>query len=365
MNANTGIQRHNSHLPFLDGCRGVAILLVIVSHAGLGWLIPGKFGVTLFFFISGYLITRLLLAEIDSTGKIHMAHFYLRRFFRLYPALLVMILFSIGLGYCMRTPVPGNDILSALFYFTNYYIGWIRPPVQDTYRLLDIIWSLSVEEHFYFFFPVLTYICMTSKKPGRASVFLIILVSLSIIAFLLRCLLFFQADMSFEDIAGRVYFSSHTRMDSILWGCIAAFITYKMSGARWVRYFTDKKAFYAGCLLLLLSFTIRWEFFRQTCQFSFQGIGLLCIIPALQNIRFKKIRQLTELPLLMYIGKISYSLYLFHWGISKLANSLYREYSLSWQLLYWTATIALSLASYYGIEKPFMKLRKRFGSTAV
>ena len=70
----------DKYIPYIDGCRGLAISIVVLSHAGLGHIIPGKFGVTLFFFISGYLITKLLLLELNRKGRIQLKDFYLRRF---------------------------------------------------------------------------------------------------------------------------------------------------------------------------------------------------------------------------------------------------------------------------------------------
>src|ERR1700691_1864794 len=111
----------SSYEPALDGLRAVSILFVVLSHAGLMGIMPANFGVTIFFFISGFLISRLLLAEYGRRGHISLGRFYMRRFLRLMPALILYVavagaIFSI-LGY---TLLPAQ-YASALFYWANYY----------------------------------------------------------------------------------------------------------------------------------------------------------------------------------------------------------------------------------------------------
>lgn len=353
---------NNKYIPYIDGCRGLAISIVVLSHAGLGNFIPGKFGVTLFFFISGFLITKLLLLELNGKGSINFTDFYLRRFFRLYPALLGMILVSLVTGLVIRCTVPSKDILAALFYFTNYYIGWFRNPGTDCARILDIIWSLSVEEHFYFFFPLLTWLFLKKRTLQQSKKFLWVLVGLCVVALAARIQLYLTHSYDLLWVTGRVYFSTHTRMDSILWGCIASILLFEIRSERYQKILADQKFLALGFLLIFLSVAIRNNAFRETWLFSFQGIGLLLIIPSLGFKRRKTAMLLLENKLLIFIGKISYSLYLFHWVASKFANSKAAEHSLSWQLIFWPMALLLSLSSFYFVEKPFVALRRRFGS---
>jgi peptidoglycan/LPS O-acetylase OafA/YrhL len=352
----------DKYIPYIDGCRGIAIAIVVLSHAGLGNFIPGKFGVTLFFFISGYLITKLLLLELAKKGEIGLKNFYIRRFFRLYPALLGMIIVSMGAAFIMQCFVPVKDILAALFYFTNYYIGWFRDPGTDCKRILDIIWSLSVEEHFYFFFPFLFWLFLKKRKPTHSKNFLKFLISLCIIALLARIQLLLGHSDDLSYVTGRVYFSTHTRMDSILWGCIAALLMFELRSEWYHKILVDQKYIWLGLLLLFLSVAIRNNAFRETLLFSFQGIGLLLIIPALGFKRRKIPMLFLENRILIFIGRISYSLYLFHWVALKFANSRAEEFTFRWHLIFWPLAFLLSLSSYFFIEKPFVALRKRFGS---
>lgn len=355
-------KNNNNYIPYLDGCRGIAIAIVVLSHAGLGNIIPGKFGVTFFFFISGFLITKLLLFECTEKGNIGIKDFYLRRFFRLYPALLSMIIVSMLFANIMQCFISLNDILSALFYFTNYYIGWFRDPVNDCARILDIIWSLSVEEHFYFFFPFLTWLFLKNRRKKSSQYFLNLLFGLCLLALLARLQILISHDDNLSNASGRIYFSSHTRMDSILWGCISALLLFELKPNWYLNMLNDQKYLYVGLLLLFLSVAIRNNTFRDTLLFSFQGIGLLLIVPSLGVKRRPLLMKMLENRVLIFIGRISYSLYLFHWIALKFANNQAEEFSFRWHMLFWPLSILLSISSFLFVERPFIAIRRKFGS---
>lgn len=362
------------YIPYIDGARGIAIAFVVLSHAGLGKIIPGKFGVTLFFFLSGYLITRLLLAEMQEKGRIDFGSFYLRRLFRLYPALLVMIGCSVVAAKIMAYPLPMTDIWASLFYYTNYYIGWFRTPVEDPGRILDILWSLSVEEHFYLAFPLLLQFFLQSRekkqhpemeKTGTHKNFFSFawfLLVLCIASLGIRWFTYQQFYPAIEDSAGRIYFSTHTRLDSIIWGCLAALLLFGLESKQYIAQLKKHWVFAIGIIFILLSVTIRNELFRQTWLYSFQGMGLLLTIPAIGLFRNPWIKNILSHPAMIFVGKISYSLYLFHWIAAKLGNHYFIEWSWQWQLFFWPLTLFLSLGSYYFIEQPFVGLRKKYGS---
>lgn len=353
------MENKTGYIPYLDGCRALAISIVVLSHAGLGHIIPGKFGVTFFFFLSGYLITRLLLAEIKEHGSIQFIPFYLRRLFRLYPALLVMIGCSAIAAYIMNCALPAKDYFAALFYYTNYYIGWYRTPVEDCARLLDILWSLSVEEHFYLAFPLLMQLFLREKKS-----FIWLLAALCVISIGIRYFTYQSFYPAVEESAGRIYFSTHTRLDSIIWGCLASVLLFRVESATYIKLVQNKWAIAIALLALLLSVAIRNELFRQTLLYSFQGLGLFIIVPAIGMASNPIVKNILSSKALIFIGKISYSLYLFHWIAIKLGNHYFEEWSWNWQLFFWPLTLALSLGSYYFVEKPFVQLRKKFGSTS-
>jgi peptidoglycan/LPS O-acetylase OafA/YrhL len=347
------------YLPYIDGLRGIAILLVVLSHAGLESIIPGKLGVTLFFFISGYLITSLLVEEKEKTGHIQLPHFYLRRFFRLYPALLLMIVVSCAAALWLGCSLNMHDIGGALLYYSNYYIGWFRGPVPDCSRILDILWSLSVEEHFYLLYPFLFSLCMHRIVPTQLIRLILVLLCLCLAALLFRWQIYISIPGK-EDIAGRIYFSSHTRMDSILWGCLCA-LTGKYGGA-FFQFIQQKAVWFIGCMLIISSLIIPSFLYKQLFQFTTQGIGLFLVLPFIQtNSQALLVKPLSH-HWLIFIGKISYSLYLFHWVAAKISSQLFPSYGLYWQLCFWPMVIILTLSSYYLVEQPFVALRKKFGS---
>jgi peptidoglycan/LPS O-acetylase OafA/YrhL len=141
-------------IPSLDGLRAISILIVLVSHAGYGSAVPGGLGVTIFFFLSGYLITTLLLDETERSGRINIGKFYLRRVFRLFPPLLVTLFIAyslVALGL-LDGGISWSGVLAQLFYFANYY-GLFFDPGNTTAAGTGILWSLAVEEHFYMIYP--------------------------------------------------------------------------------------------------------------------------------------------------------------------------------------------------------------------
>jgi peptidoglycan/LPS O-acetylase OafA/YrhL len=354
----------SAYVPFLDGCRGFAIAIVLIAHAGLDKLVPGGFGVTVFFFISGYLITKLLIQEMEETGTINLSNFYLRRLFRLYPALIAFIILGYICTMLMRCSVSAKDVLSVLFYFTNYYIGWIRESVEDCSRIFDITWSLSIEEHFYLFFPLLFSYFIAGNHQNKINQFTGLLFALCFLALAARMNLVYTHPNDPQNAAGRIYFSTHTRMDAILYGCIAAFLLFKVKSKMYLFCLKNRISFVLALVILLATFIFRGPVFRDTLRFTLQGISLLIIIPSLEKMNnpFKTI--IFENRLIILIGKISYSLYLFHWIALKLATHYLPEFSFYWQLLYWPMSILFGLSSYYFLEKTFIAMRKKFGSHA-
>lgn len=348
----------NKYIPYLDGIRGISIILVILSHCGLGNIVPGGFGVTLFFFISGYLITGLLIQELQTTGSIQLFHFYVRRFFRLYPPLLAMIAIGCLLQLWLHCFTDAGNILAACFYFTNYFIAWVRGTVADCATMFDILWSLSIEEHFYLVYPLILLLASKSKKTWLP-LFCTLVLCLLPLLFRIQLLL---SDKVFSHVSGKLYLSTHTRADCILWGCLASVLLFQCRSALYQKILQKKWILVIAILLLLGSFCIRNIFFRESLRYTMQGASLFVLIPSLAFFPKSQVVRFLQNNNLIFIGKISYSLYLFHWIVLRLANNQATVYSLHWQLLFWLLSVLLALGSYYFIERPFMKLRRKFGS---
>src|SRR4051794_28839887 len=197
------------YVPALDGFRGIAISLVILSHYGLGHFIPGGFGVNLFFFISGLLITRLLIIETKETGKINLKSFYIRRILRLYPALLFFVTVStIYLLICGSIYIKPGEILATLFYYRNYYphiADFVYAPKE--FNVFHIVWSLSIEEHFYIIFPFLFLVLYKRLKT-----FIAVIIALIVAAAVWRlALINMNGGIVTDELGDRIHFLTDTR----------------------------------------------------------------------------------------------------------------------------------------------------------
>ncbi len=357
---------NQKYIPFLDGFRGYAILLVIIGHLNReDFLYLAQFGVTLFFFVSGFLITKLLIAEYQSTHTIRLKDFYLRRFFRLYPALIFYLIITLLVIWIAQYQLVIMDIVAGLFYFTNYYIVYAPPVIPDNYPLTAyILWSLSVEEHFYLIFPV---VFLLWYRPGSNNFLYYLGVSL-VVFFLIRTVMGLRStDLAFT--IRETYYTTHARADSILYGCFAALLIYAYPhtlAAKWymrVLRFWPVPAVAAVVLLSVQKFDAAW--YQIIVKYSLAG-GLLCLtVPALLYVKARhwSMRIFTN-PVILYIGKLSYSLYLFHWVSFKLVATYFPERNLTWYLLVIVLSFALSALSYHFVERPFLSLRRKFGSHA-
>jgi peptidoglycan/LPS O-acetylase OafA/YrhL len=351
----------NHYIPYLDGLRAFAIIFVILSHVGLDKIIPGGFGVSLFFFISGYLITKLLITEYEKTGTIGFKNFYLRRVFRLYPALILMVCLSIGALIILHGKIYPGAILSAFFYFTNYYIVYFKPlPVKEWDFIFDPTWSLSIEEHFYLLFPIIFFL-FYNKKNNLLGFLLIA----CIIPLILRCYLTYTAPVIDDVFTNRIYVTTETRADSIIWGCIAALLLFKNNSEVYIKILKSYWSLIAGVVIILFSLLFRSEMFRESFRFSLQAIAFFLIVPSISFYKQTSfVKMVLENKVLVFIGRLSYSLYLFHWMVIILANNYFKQYSPVWIMFIVLGSLLLALASYYFVEQPFIALRRRFGSDA-
>ncbi|HRN55157.1 MAG TPA: acyltransferase [Agriterribacter sp.] len=351
----------NRYVPFLDGFRGYAILLVIIGHLYRDLIRVALLGVTLFFFVSGFLITKLLIVEYRKRNTIILKDFYLRRVFRLYPALLFFLLVTIVFILLSGQRILFPDILSGLFYFTNYYLVYFKPVIQSGYPLVsEILWSLSVEEHFYLFFPLLFMTLFSDSNNKLLSVLGVLL----ILFLFSRCITFFRGS-SLSEIGKTVYYTTHNRGDSVLYGCVSALLIYRYNAKKYMKYLNSGWLFVLSFLLLILVEIVPSYLFQNTLKYSLQGIAFSIIVPSfLFGNAEKRIKKWLEGDVIVFIGKLSYSLYLFHWIAIKIIVFCIPQKGLPANLLIVVLSLCLALISYYGVERPFLSLRRRFGSHA-
>ena len=341
--------------PYLDGVRALSILLVTVAHGGLGHVVPGGLGVTIFFFISGYLITALLINEDQRRGRIDLIAFYLRRFWRLMPALLVYVLAAMALTLAMGEQIRPIEPVTSLLYLSNYYSQFVGYDMLGSgYSPYNVLWSLAVEEHFYLFFaPLIAFV------RGRRAL-LIWIAALLIGPVLIRMGVTAWAGADFSE--NYTYHCTDTRIDSIAWGCLLALV-----GPWRPRSLKPGLLITLGVAVLLVSLMVRDAYFRQVFRYTLQGMSLYLILGTLIHApETENLRRLLSSKAMVFVGKISYSMYLYHWLVTVILMIYVSPPALSplWQALYWAGTLLGACMSYYLIERPTLRLRIRYGSHA-
>jgi peptidoglycan/LPS O-acetylase OafA/YrhL len=292
------------HVPQLDGIRAIAVLIVMVSHAGLGDFVPGGFGVTIFFFLSGYLITSLLRVEASCSRRVDFKAFYVRRTLRIMPPLYVtlVILTAMYLAGIFGNSVRQNAIPWDYLFLSNYSHFW----GQDG-GLPVPLWSLAVEEHFYLLFPAAFALCTYFLRGNYAGAALA-----CAIACLIILALRFATPLWFGDVE-RNYYWSHTRMDSILFGCILAL---------WNNPLLDENAWKPQFLHVVLAltvlattFVVEEKTFRFIVRYSLQGAALFILFSYVLSEKSALLNNVLTSAPMIWIGLVSYSLYLCHFAI--------------------------------------------------
>jgi peptidoglycan/LPS O-acetylase OafA/YrhL len=343
------------YIPSLDGIRAAAVLLVFVAHAGLNERVPGNFGVTVFFFLSGYLITTLLRVEFERTGSISFRAFYLRRVLRILPPMYVVLALASALTFvgALEGTLQLDALLWQVFHLSNYYVilaGWWDGRAPGTW----IYWSLAVEEHFYLLFPVF-YLILLRCVPSRRRQMLMLL-ALCAIVLAWRCLLVF----GFDAIKERTYVASDTRVDSILFGCILAVYGNPMLdpcriAERWWKYLWLP----LSAAVLLITFVVLDPRFQQTFRYTLQGLALFALfVVAVRYPDWGPCRVL-NLRWVRFLGVLSYSLYLVHPTILFGLHQWLPGHPVLLGILGLGLSVLLSTAIYHVIEKPCAALRKR------
>lgn len=211
----SGREGDGFHIPSLDGIRAVSFLFVFLAH-GVTERIPGGFGVTVFFFLSGYLITTLLRMEYAKRGSISLRNFYLRRVLRIFPPLYIalfggVLLTLVGVlpGALQLEPVVAQALHLTNYYITSHTTGLVVPGMPTG---SNVMWSLAVEEHFYVLFPCLYIVLHRVTRRAGLQAMVLLAGCLAVLAW--RCWLVYGCHVS----ANRTYMATDTRIDSIMCG---------------------------------------------------------------------------------------------------------------------------------------------------
>jgi peptidoglycan/LPS O-acetylase OafA/YrhL len=306
--------------PALDGLRGIAVLLVILMHAGLLHDGAGTAGVTLFFVLSGYLITTILRLEHHDTGRINFRAFYGRRVRRLLPALAVYLIVTaavlLSAGQSLR------PVALAAGYASNFALA-----SGNDLGALSHTWTLSLEEQFYFAWPLLLPL-VARRRPA------LILTLAAVGSAALRTGLWLNGAT-----LDRVYYSPDVRAEAILVGCALAFIKIPTRHLRLGA---------AMAALLLASGCVVGSKAQAPWLFTPAAIASAVLIAWAVH---HKPRVLTFRPL-VGLGKISYGLYLWHYPVAMFVFHRVGKAGLPVTL---AISFALAAMSWYVIERPFMR----------
>ncbi|MDX6665526.1 MAG: hypothetical protein QOG68_1732 [Solirubrobacteraceae bacterium] len=345
------------HAPALDGLRAIAVAAVLGFHAGLTWLPGGFLGVDVFFVLSGYLITSLLLAEQAATHGVDLLRFWARRARRLLPAVVVVVaaclLVSAFLASGEAAGVRG-DVLPSLFYFNNwhqifsdqsYFVAVGRP------SLLRHLWSLSVEEQFYLLWPLAIAFGLAALGRPR---FLRLTAGLAVASALLMAVLF---DPSGDP--SRVYYGTDTRATALLLGAALAFVwplrPVHAPLRKHAQVILDVVAG-VGLVVLGLAFALAHEFDSWLYRggLAVVAVASALLIAAVVHPASRIGRWLGVGPL-RWIGDRSYGIYLWHWPVMALSRPDIDVSLTAWLLVpaQIGLTVGLAAASYRWVEMPF------------
>lgn len=340
--------------------RAVAVLLVVVAHAGLGHLIPGGSGVTIFFAISGFIITTLLLKEWGKTGRFDIGGFYIRRAVKLMPPLVVALVVPTLIYSALGGLINWNAFAGQILFYFN----WIKLDHPDILPGSAVVWSLSIEEQFYIVFAALWLWLVRSSRtvPWLAGLSVTVIITSTTLRFVL-------ADPGNEQAADRIYYGSDTRADSLAWGILAAIALYKWqrSGAPrgWFQRISGSQWVLVGAVLVfLVSLVIRDDWFRQTLRYSLQSVSTCVVVlygfTAAPGVVHKAFTAVCRIRPVQIIGLASYSIYLVHLSLIVAIDEYTETLPLPMHVAIGTAlSVGIGIAMYWWIEIPARKLYER------
>ena len=338
-----------NYRPEIDGLRAIAVLSVIFYHAQLKLfdyeIFQGGFiGVDIFFVISGYLISLLILKELETTGKFSFSYFYERRARRILPALIVVIVASLPLGWIYLLPEGFIEFIKSILYslgFTsNFYFHFsgLQYGTQDgLLKPFLHTWSLSVEEQFYIFFPIILIIIYNFFRKYLLTVLLFGFISSLLIA-----------EWSSRNYPSASFYLLHTRMWELIAGSLLAY--FEISGKRLTK--NNRLNFILPFLgVLFIGYAIFFfndKIFHPSFYTVLPVLGV-CLIIWFSN-KDELITKILSTKIFVGIGLISYSMYLWHYPIfafARIKSDIPSQYDkFEWIIL----TILLSIISYFFIE---------------
>ncbi len=357
------------HLPALNGLRAVAVIGVVAYHLQLGWASGGYLGVDLFFVLSGFLITTLLLEEWVSSGRIDLAAFWGRRARRLLPALFLVVgALALYLILNAQFGAPGanglvdlsdlrGDAISTLLYVNNWHAIFTHQSYFAQYSApspLQHSWSLAIEEQFYLVWPLVLLLLVRLARLAWRRTGVILTVTLGVLSSILMAVLFHPGSDP-----TRVYYGTDTRLFDLMAGATVAFI----AASRPQPSLRVRRSLHAVAPLSALALGVFWVVAGTPAglpkNYMFEGGFLLCAGLAALVVADARLtdpgrfsRALAWGPL-HFVGTISYGIYLWHWPVIVYLNGSRTGLSgLPLDLARIAVTLGVSTASYYLVERP-------------
>ena len=348
-------------IPSLDGLRAISVLIVVLAHSDLQALVPGGLGVTIFFFLSGYLITTLMLAEHERTGGINILNFYTRRVFRLMPPLLISLAIAYALTYAgiLAGGITSKGLTAQLLYFANYY-GLFFDPGNTIPDGTGILWSLAVEEHFYIVYPLLMTVMLGCALRPRTIGALLGVGCLAVLAWRIHLV------QSPNFVSDRTYYASDTRINSIIFGCILAIVTNpkQQSNRSTAMSRVDWAVLAAAIGALLLTVLYRDVAFRETIRYDIQGLALMPLFYFAVRFSDNRFFRKLNLPWMVTLGTYSYAIYLIHYVVIR---SIVKDVPALAAKSFILFPIALVISIAYAaaidrfVDPYFRQLRRKYG----
>lgn len=341
-------------IPSLDGIRAVAVLIVFVGHGTfIGGIWPGHVGVTIFFFLSGYLITTLLRREREKSGRISLGKFYLRRALRILPPAYITIALAVLVGTVGLLPATTTvwGVLAEVFHVTNYYMvlfGRDGLPPETS-----MLWSLSVEEHFYLVLPAVLIMLLWRRMSWRRIGHIFLAACVAALAWRV----FLYADgASFL----RLYVASDTRFDGLLAGAAMALLFNPALGETAPFRLSERTIRFVLAPIAAIMFAVTAmapDAIKLTFADTLQYVSLMVLFWVVIRHPEGALGRILNRRWVAHIGVLSFTIYLLHRMVIALVEQVLHVDPII-DLVSLLITIGLAQLMYVGVEKPLGKVRK-------
>ena len=357
----------SKYLPSIDSLRALAVLAVIIYHVDVNYLPGGFLGVDLFFVLSGYLISSLIIKEYKKTGSLNLYNFYIRRARRLLPAVYFMITVVLVVMVMFNGVLLKKSHLDAIFgyiYSSNWWYIFHKLDYFDSFGSqspFKHLWSLAIEEQFYMIFPLL-FLLINRKKKDKDGFyklnrnFLYVILGVILVSLIAHIILFDINNIS------RIYFGTDTRAFSLLVGVVGA-ILYPMDKLN-TKITPQENLVYSvvslisiAALITIMIYTSEYNTWLYRGGFLLVAIlGVIIIISS--GKQHTVMAKLLSFKPVVFIGKISYSLYLWHFPVLVLTTPVSEigKPNIFFVVLRVILTFILAIISYALVETPIRKL---------